>query len=133
MRREVYLLCFGPGRELLTVRPRPGAVRALPSVRRRERETYEEAARGLMGRGAMRAGDTVARIGPVPAWAPDGRREARLVTCHASTLFPFAGGIWEPWETALAGLRHPGGSELGAFVEGYLGGWIPGGWITLGP
>ncbi|MFF8716425.1 hypothetical protein ACF07T_34065 [Streptomyces sp. NPDC015184] len=81
----------------------------------------------------MRSGDTVARIEPLPAWSRAGRREVRLFTAHARELFPVEAGSREPWEDVLPCLGHPGGTQLALFAEGYTGGWIPDGWITLDP
>ncbi|MFJ8299090.1 hypothetical protein ACIQ9R_24855 [Streptomyces sp. NPDC094447] len=133
MRREVYLLCFGPGHEVLAVRRGPEGRASLPSTQRRERETYGQAARRLMAIGAIRPGDVVARVEPLPSSLPFGRREARIFTAHSDRLFLVESGGWEPWEELLPGLNHLELPELALFVEGYIGGWIPDGWITLEP
>ncbi|MFE2557923.1 hypothetical protein ACFXGT_18250 [Streptomyces sp. NPDC059352] len=130
VRREVYLLCFGPGHEVLVARRGQSGRATLPLTHRRERETYEQAAGRLMAVGAIRPGDTVARVEPAPAPSLSGWREVRVFTAHSDRLFPAAGG-WEPWRDLLPGLSHLGIPELSLFVEGYLGGWIPDGWITL--
>ncbi|WP_327262962.1 hypothetical protein OG444_16855 [Streptomyces sp. NBC_01232] len=39
--------------------------------------------------------------------------------------------LWVPWRQAVGEVAYLGISELGLFVEGYLEGWIPDGWITL--
>lgn len=133
MRREVYLLCFGPGHEVLVVRRGPSGGVTLPSTLRRERETYDQAAGRLMAIGAIRLGDTVARVESPSAPSLSGRCEARIFTAHADRLFPVAAGGWGPWSDLLPGLSHLGIPELSLFVEGYLAGWIPDGWITLEP
>ncbi|MFJ7629814.1 hypothetical protein ACIQZN_25285 [Streptomyces sp. NPDC097595] len=133
MRRWVYLLCFGPDHELLTVRQEPGAEPALPRTRRRERETYVQAASRLMTACTMRPGDAVARIGSLPLWSPAGRCEIRVFTGHTRELFPVRAGGWEPWEDVLPRLAHPVSPELALFAKGYVRGWIPDGWTTLDP
>ncbi|MFD0367745.1 hypothetical protein [Streptomyces sp. NPDC127114] len=69
----------------------------------------------------------------MPAWSRSGRREVRIFTAHADKLFPVEAGGWESCEDALPGLGHLGIPKFDLFVEGYIGGWIPDGWITLEP
>ncbi|MFG2329480.1 hypothetical protein ACGFMM_07630 [Streptomyces sp. NPDC048604] len=133
MRRLVYLLCFGPGHEVLTLRQEPAGRLTLPSTRRRERETYEQAALRLMATGDIRPGDVVARAEPLSMPSPTGRREVRIFTAHADEPFPMEAGGWEQWEAVLPELRHLGIPAFALLIEGYIGGWIPDGWVTLDP
>lgn len=135
VRRFAYLLCFDPQRRLL-LRPgrTPDGAQALtlPVGRCRERETYGQAVQRIVSGLRVRRGDVVARVeGP----AAPGREwcEARIFTAHSFTSFADDGGRWFPWSDAVRHVDHLAIPELAAFVEGYLGGWIPEGWITLQP
>lgn len=135
LRRMVYLLCFDPRRRLLLASgssPAGGGVLTLPTTRCREGEAYERAARRLLSGRSVRRGDVVARVRAAP-FPGGGCREARIYTAHSSA--PWAGleGCWIPWCDAVQNLGHLEIPELAVFVEGYLGGWIPDGWITLEP
>ncbi|MFF7036843.1 hypothetical protein [Streptomyces griseus] len=41
--------------------------------------------------------------------------------------------LWVPWRQAVGEVAYLGIPELELFVEGYLEGWIPDGWVTLIP
>lgn len=41
--------------------------------------------------------------------------------------------LWVSWRQAIRDVAYLDLPELEQFVEGYLAGWIPDGWITLTP
>jgi hypothetical protein len=131
----VYLLCFDLRRRLLLTSGSPpagGGVPTLPMIRCQERETYERAARRLLLGRSVRRGDVVARVRAAP-FPGGGYREARVYTAHSLAPQADLEGCWIPWCDAVQDLGHLKIPELAVFVEGYLGGWIPDGWITLEP
>lgn len=135
LRRMVYLLCFDLRRRLLLASgssPAGDDVLTLPMIRCREGEAYERASGRLLSGRSVRRGDVVARVRATP-FPGGGCREVRIYTAHS--LVPQAGleGCWIPWCDAVRDLGHLEIAELAVFVEGYPGGWIPDGWITLEP
>ncbi|KNB50256.1 hypothetical protein AC230_26700 [Streptomyces caatingaensis] len=90
---------------------------------------------------ALHLGDLVGRV---EATLPDGgaepRREARLFLAHLGSPRPCPARSrcsepieWVPHTEVAQVIASLGIPELGAFIEGYVDGWIPPGWITLGP
>ncbi|MEH6373825.1 hypothetical protein V7793_05640 [Streptomyces sp. KLMMK] len=144
--RQVYLVCFEERHRIALLSPQaPHDCRwTLPGTRRRECESYPEAAQRLLHilapPGALMLAATEGRIqasAPVPS-RRSRRWETRLFLTHAtdpSALTAPAGSgelYWVPYRQAarvVTGLAIP---ELGYFLDGYVGGWIPDGWITLG-
>lgn len=65
------------------------------------------------------------------------RSEARIFTGHVGPGVPLAhvqGGAelcWVPYRQVPLEVGHVGIPDLGLFLEGYVQGWIPDGWITL--
>lgn len=144
--RDVLLACFDPAHRIALVRPGvPGDGRslALPAIRRRTGEPYRKAAarlaRAMAPAGTLRFGKVTGRI---PAAAPCGqarrRAERRLFTAHVSSQdalhAPWGGTrlVWFPRGDASAQLAHLTITDLDLFLQGYVQGWIPDGWITLG-
>ncbi|MFJ4964300.1 hypothetical protein ACIP6P_17915 [Streptomyces sp. NPDC088729] len=132
MNRVVYPLCFDSQHRVLLVpdeRPDAGGTLTLPMVRCQEAESYTRASRRLLSGHAVRKGDVVARVRTI---SPEGQpREARLCTAHATAPADGREGQWIPWPDAVQFLKHLALPDLDVFIEGYLGGWIPNGWITL--
>ncbi|WP_159047862.1 NUDIX hydrolase [Streptomyces sp. WM6378] len=134
MRRELYLLCFDRTHRLLLVPVAPHGL-ALPTGHCRTHETYEQAARRLMASRDLRQGDVVARLEAEPPAGSRGRSEARIFTAHVrrgQAAEAKLGDVWLPWRQALPVLDRLAIPELPEFIEGYVDGWIPDGWITLG-
>ncbi|MGW1169926.1 hypothetical protein [Streptomyces sp. NPDC002550] len=142
---DVLLACFDPAHRVALIRPGSpvdGRPPALPAVQRRAGEPYRRAAvrlaRAMDSAGALRFGKVIGRI---PAAgrnsAAQQRAQRRLFTAHV----PAPGDLHPPWDRAQL-LWFPYGevaaqtadlaiADLGAFLEGYVEGWIPDGWITL--
>lgn len=148
LRREEFLVLLDPRHRVALLRTPPTGCDgplALPSVRRRERETYAEAARritvGSLRPTDLRPGELVGRVQPLPPVpaAPAARREARIFFAHLDSEGqdrpgPAGSGIsWVPHTSVAEAVAAQHIPELGAFIEGYVDGWIPDGWITLGP
>lgn len=147
LRRLVFLVCLDQDRRVALVRTdAPSTQRlTLPTTQREQRESYESAAQRLMtGLGhtvALRPGDLVGRMEAeaVPTMPPGTRREARVFLAHivSDGLDPRPNGegpiVWYPYVQATKEVRHLAIPELALFLEGYIEGWIPGGWITLIP
>ncbi|MFD6888785.1 hypothetical protein [Streptomyces sp. NPDC059957] len=55
-----------------------------------------------------------------------------MFTAHVEGA-PWATQLWVPWRQALAEVAHLAIPEFELFLEGYIEGWIPDGWITLTP
>lgn len=74
----------------------------------------------------------------VPTRIRESRREARVFIAHVDTAdtAPAADGdspvYWAPRAHGGRLLEHLAIPELDRFIEGYIDGWFPGGWITLG-
>ncbi|WP_330296913.1 MULTISPECIES: hypothetical protein [unclassified Streptomyces] len=123
-------MCFDEFHRLGLVQYSPGLM-SLPLRACAPGESYRAAACRLAAGSAFRFGGTVARLDVVPSGGGV-RRNARLFTVHVE------GGrwpsqLWLPWRQALGEVAHLGIPELEPFLEGYLEGWIPDGWITLTP
>lgn len=146
VRRDVFLACFDPLHRVALVRPGPaGANRSwtLPAVRRRNGELHAGAARRLAAAvapsAAVRFGRVTGRVeAPRSAGAdPPSRWVVSVSTAHvspASALRPAPGVAdlcWFPHLQVAYLVEHLGIPDLGAFLEGYVDGWIPDGQITL--
>jgi ADP-ribose pyrophosphatase YjhB (NUDIX family) len=148
LRRVVFLVCFDRKHRVALIRRnitgRPEQL-ALPAAQRGQREAYESAARRLMVRlapiGALRPGDLVGYV--EATWLPEAtpriRREARVFIAHVEGdepgLWPNEDEavIWHPYRQAAQEVAHLAIPELDLFLQGYVEGWIPSGWITLIP
>lgn len=114
---------------------------ALPAVRRAVAEPFEGAARRLARamapEGAVRLGAVTGRIPSRTPGAPTRRSEGerRLFTGHITA----PGALPElavplarlPYTRVAEHVGNVGTRELGLFLQGYVEGWIPDGWITL--
>lgn len=112
----------------------------LPTVRRRKAEPFRWAvrrlARAMAPAGAIRLGVVTGRIpAPSPRARPQQRGGRRIFTGHVTSPAALhdAGRplVWLPYTQVPACSLALGAAELGLFLEGYVGGWIPDGWITL--
>jgi len=143
---DVLLACFDPVHRIALTRPgRLGGKRppALPAIRRRTGEPYRQAAgrlaRAMALSGRLRFGKVTGRI-PAAGRDSAGQQcgERRLFTAHVpepGDLHAPADGthlVWLPYDEAAAQVAHLTITDLDAFLEGYVEGWIPDGWITLG-
>ncbi|MCX5101318.1 hypothetical protein OG887_17085 [Streptomyces sp. NBC_00053] len=140
---DVILACFDQGHRIALIRPEPPAAGhplRLPTVQRRGAESYGRAARRLARElaptGAVRMGKVTGLIRAAgPGCASRRPVERRLFTAHAT----FAGGVcaagellaWVPYAQVVGRTAGMAIAELGLFLEGYVGGWIPDGWISL--
>lgn len=143
---DVLLACFDPAHRIALIRPgMPGDGRppALPAIRHRTGEPYGKAAarlaRAMAPAGALRFGKVTGRIPAAERGsAAQQRADRRLFTAHVPApgdLHPPCGGaqlVWLPSGEAAAQVTHLAIADLDAFLEGYVEGWIPDGWITLG-
>ncbi|MFI1679103.1 hypothetical protein [Streptomyces sp. NPDC020607] len=141
---DVILACFDQGHRIALVRPEPSACGhplRLPSVQRRGAEPYGRAARrlaaDLVPTGTVRIGKVTGRILGTGPGVESGRSvERRLFTAHAT----FTGGaraadanlVWVAYAQVAKPMVDMGVADLDLFLEGYVGGWIPEGWISLG-
>ncbi len=92
-------------------------------------ESYEASARRLAVGSELCFGGTVARLALVSSGGGV-CHNVRVFTAHTEgDLRP--AWLWIPWRQALERVAHHGIPELELFVQGYLEGWIPDGWITL--
>ncbi|MCX4581513.1 hypothetical protein [Streptomyces sp. NBC_01481] len=127
--REVHLLRFDGRQRIGLVRHARDSL-SLPTAACAPQESYREAVCRLVdGAAALRFGGVVARLDVYPHGAA-AHRKVRLFTAHAERSCS-ASWLWMPWRQAVLRLPSLGTSELAEFVEGYLEGWIPDGWITL--
>ncbi|MFI5887991.1 hypothetical protein [Streptomyces sp. NPDC051554] len=108
-------------------------------------EPYARAAGRLLramtpgGGSAVRLGTVTARIPPaVPgAGMPQLTGERGLFTAHTRNpdgLSPppdVTRLVWLPYPQVAGHVGHLHIPDLGRFLEGYVDGWIPDGWITL--
>ena len=149
LRREVFLVCFDRRHRVALVSVglavEPGSM-TLPMVRKGERESYKAAAgRISVGRipaAALRPANLVGRVEaslPIPA-GRGRRREARIFMAHLdreAPQFPSGGCgesiLWVAHTEVAQAVASLGIPDLDALIEGYVDGWIPDGWITLGP
>ncbi|NEC86412.1 hypothetical protein [Streptomyces sp. SID12501] len=144
--RDVLLACFDAARRIALIRPEApgdGQRLSLPATERRTGEPYRRAAvrlaRTMTPAGVLRLGRVTGRIPAAAQCAPARRRaERRLFTAHVSSPdvlhAPWDGTqlAWLPHGDAAAQLAHLAIADLDLFLQGYLQGWIPDGWITLG-
>ncbi|MFC4517304.1 NUDIX domain-containing protein [Streptomyces ehimensis] len=144
--RQVYLVCFDPRHRIALLSPQPphACQWTLPGVRRREHESYPAAARRLLDSLAPPGTLTLAGLeGRVQASAPPRggrarRREVRVFLTRATDpsalTAPACEGelCWVPYRQAARAVADLAIPELEDFLDGYVGGWIPDGWITLG-
>ena len=143
---DVLLACFDPAHRIALIRSgTPGGDRrlGLPAIRRRTGEPYRRAAarlaRAMAPAGALRFGKVTGRI---PTVAENGsaqpRAERRLFTAHVPAPddphAPEDGPhlVWCPYGDVAAEIAHLAIADLDLFLQGYVEGWIPDGWITLG-
>ncbi|WP_328690382.1 hypothetical protein OHA74_14555 [Streptomyces phaeochromogenes] len=108
-------------------------------------EPFGRAASRLIGAmappGVIRLGKVTARV---PVVAPDASpqqryAERRVLTAHAASpgeLHPVDDDAacleWHPYTQVAALVAHLATPDLDVFLRGYVDGWIPDGWITLG-
>ncbi|MER6389755.1 hypothetical protein ABT236_14915 [Streptomyces sp. NPDC001523] len=123
-------MCLDECHRLGLVQYSPGLM-SLPMDACAEGESYRAAACRLAAGSAFRFGGTVARLARVSP-VDGGRRKVRLFTVHVEGK-PGAKQLWVPWRQALRELAHLEIPEFELFLEGYIEGWIPDGWITLDP
>ncbi|MCX5200631.1 hypothetical protein OG897_04015 [Streptomyces sp. NBC_00237] len=145
LRREALLILLDARHHVALLPTGPDGRLALPSIRRRERETYDAAVRritvGTFHASTLRLGEVIGRVEPPPpvphAWsAPAARREARIFFAHFPKGSPSVTDHsirWVPHTSVAEAVTAQDIPELGPFIEGYIDGWIPDGWITLGP
>ncbi|MGI5450272.1 NUDIX hydrolase [Streptomyces sp. CA-243310] len=124
----VYLVCFDDLHRMGLVQYSPGLM-SLPMGACAPGESYRAAACRLAAGLAFRFGGTVARLDGVSP-GDGAHRKARLFTMHVEGG-PGPSQLWLPWRQALGEVAHLGIPEFEPFLEGYLEGWIPDGWITL--
>ncbi|MBA2806909.1 hypothetical protein E0500_005475 [Streptomyces sp. KM273126] len=143
---DVLLACFDPAHRIALTRPETLGDEwppALPAIRRRTGEPYRQAAarlvRAMAPAGVFRFGKVTGRIRAAePGSAAQQRAERRLFTAHVPAPgdlhLPWGGAqlVWFPYGAAAAQVAHLAIMDLDAFLEGYVEGWIPDGWITLG-
>ncbi|MFF7643967.1 hypothetical protein [Streptomyces canus] len=143
---DVLLACFDPAHRIALIRPGiPGDGRplALPAVRRRTGEPYGKAAARLAGAMAPAGGLRFGKVtGRIPAVAEGSsvqpRAECRLFTAHipapGDLHAPGDGAhlVWCPYGDVAAEVAYLAIADLGLFLQGYVEGCIPDGWITLG-
>ena len=143
---DVLLACFDPAHRIALIRPEAtgdGRPPALPAVRRRTGEPYRQAAgrlaRAMAPAGGLRFGHVTGRNPAAGRGsAAQQRVERRLFTAHvpaSGDLHPPQEDthlVWSPYGEAAAQLAHLAIADLDAFLQGYVEGWIPNGWITLG-
>ncbi|KAK1185268.1 hypothetical protein B7755_048630 [Streptomyces sp. NBS 14/10] len=141
---DVLLACFDRRHQVALLHagaPDTGRLWALPSVRRGKGEPYRRAARRLARMmapaGAIRLGAVTGRI---PAPAPGNslrpeQGERRIFTGHVTSPGGLPGAavplVWLPYAQVAEHVADLGVADLGLFLQGYVGGWIPDGWITL--
>lgn len=141
---DALLACFDRRHRVALIRTGPANADhpwTLPAVRRGKAESYRRAvqrlARVLAPAGAIRLGAVTGRI---PAAAPGaslrrGQRERRLFTGHVTSPGALHDAavplVWLPYAQVAELALGLGIAELGLFLEGYVGGWIPDGRITL--
>lgn len=87
--------------------------------------------------GAIRLGAVTGRI---PAPAPGntlrpGQGERRIFTGHVTSPGALPGAdvplVWLPYAQVAEHVGSLEVADLDLFLQGYVGGWIPDGWITL--
>lgn len=140
----MLLVCFDEHHRIALVRCGPsgaGCPWALPAVQRRAAESYDRAAgrltRLLAPAGAIRLGAVTGRTRPLASDSAARRRpvERRVFTGHVTVPGALSEArvllTWVPYGQVAEQAAEVGIAELGLFVEGYVAGWIPDGWITL--
>ncbi|MEU8870174.1 hypothetical protein AB0D24_03260 [Streptomyces javensis] len=84
--------------------------------------------------GAIRLGAVTGRI-PAPGPLPQPQGERRVFTGHVTSPGALPGTgmplTWLPYAQVTAYIGDLGVTDLGLFLQGYVDGWIPDGWITL--
>lgn len=87
--------------------------------------------------GAIRLGAVTGRIpAPAPGNSPRrGHGERRIFAGHVASPGALLGAdvpfVWLPYAQVAECVGDLGVADLGLFLQGYVGGWIPDGWITL--
>lgn len=134
--RHVHLVLFDCHRLLGLTRRSVDAPLTLPTVSIHGGDTYldatEQFLRAHLPRSAWRWGNVVGHLlAPLPC-GNEKRNEARVLTVHVEGPGDPNGGMeWQHYPNALDMARNHCVPDLDVFIEGYLGGWIPDGWITL--
>ncbi|WP_157878832.1 hypothetical protein [Streptomyces sp. CT34] len=144
--RDVLVACFDGNHRvaLLDHGPAHDGPPALPTTRRHAGESYAGAAarllKGIVPEAEARLGDLVGRLEALRPYGAlhEVRKPARLFTAHVDSSgiprSPYRGAACLRW------LAHPevpcvidylGIPDLDHFLEGYVHGWLPEGWITL--
>ncbi|MBT2451823.1 NUDIX hydrolase [Streptomyces sp. ISL-43] len=146
VRRDVFLVCFDTRHRVALLRAGPpgaGGRWALPAGRRSDGESHVRAARRLASvvapLGGVHFGGLTGRFKADTGGVGAGphRSEAWIFTVHlglASALPHVQGKAelrWVPYRQIPLEVRHLGIPDLELFLEGYVEGWIPDGWITL--
>lgn len=140
------MACFDPAHRIALICPGVlGDIRppTLPALRRRTGEPYRTAAarlaRAMAPAGTLRFGKVTGRIPAAEHGSTAKQRaEHRLFTAHVPApgdLHPPWDGaqlLWSPYREAAEQVAHLSIADLDAFLQGYVEGWIPDGWITLG-
>ena len=139
-------MCFDPQHRLALARfgsADPAGPWTLPSQRQSGGESCDAAAARLVttlaSPGVLRFGAVTGRAEVISlnGAARPRRPEAHIFTAHvrsASALNSAGGGgalRWIPYGDAARAVHHLGIPDLGNFLDGYVNGWIPDGWITL--
>ncbi len=139
----MHLVCFDRQHRIALIRPGgpgDGHPWMLPAVRRERSESYRRAARRLARTmapaGAIRLGTVTGRIPTAASGAwPQRRGGRRVFTSHAASPGALRGVgvplVWLPYAQVADWVTGLGVGDLGLFLEGYVDGWIPDGWITL--
>ncbi|MFE9060932.1 hypothetical protein [Streptomyces violaceusniger] len=139
---DVHLVCFDRQHRVALIcpgGPDAGHPWMLPAVRRGKSELYRRAARRLAcamaPAGAIRLGAVTGRIRAAAPGTTPQRGGRRIFTSHVASSGALRGVgvplVWLPYAQVAelaAGLEVV---DLGLFLEGYVDGWIPDGWITL--
>ncbi|MFB8176034.1 hypothetical protein ACFC8N_08135 [Streptomyces sp. NPDC055966] len=142
---DVLLACFDPAHRIALIRPEASAEARppeLPAIRRRTGEPYRRAAlrlaRAMAPAGVLRFGKVTGRISAAGGGSAEQQRaQRRLFTAHAPAPVdlhpPWDRGqlLWLPYSEVAAQVAGLAIGDLDAFLEGYVEGWIPDGWITL--
>ncbi|MGW2009755.1 hypothetical protein [Streptomyces nigrescens] len=140
---DVLLACFDRRHRVALIRPGPpnvGQPWTLPAVQRGKAERYRRAARRLAcamaPAGAIRLGAVTGRIpAAAPGAMPWRRGGRRIFTGHVTSPGALYDAgvplVWLPYSQVTEISAGLGAADLALFLEGYVGGWIPDGWITL--
>ncbi|QKV93010.1 hypothetical protein HUT19_15635 [Streptomyces sp. NA02950] len=141
---DVLLVCFDRRHQVALFPPGPsetGRSWALPAVQRRPAEPYRRAAQRLACAmappGGIRLGAVTGRIRPTApgTWPRRRQGERRIFTAHLTARGAVhdtaVALVWLPYARVAERVGGVGAADLDLFLKGYVGGWIPDGWITL--